>query len=241
LQPLFFIPRFASMKQIILGDTHGRFIWKEIIKQDYDRVVFIGDYLDTHEAYTGLDQLHNLSEICEFKKSTDKEVILLIGNHDYHYFPEIGYTGCSGYQMRMKVAFEDAMNRYRDLFQMCFVDESGYIYSHAGFTKSFVQRKIGSFSQENVNMVWKHKPKSFDFFMGDYSGYGEHIEQSCIWVRPQSLYRDSIPGIQIVGHTYQDKINPRKSERQGYYLIDTLGTSKEYLVITDGQVEIKKA
>ncbi|RYZ28541.1 MAG: hypothetical protein EOO10_09190 [Chitinophagaceae bacterium] len=42
--------------------------------------------------------------------------------------------------------------------------------------------------------------------------------------------------IQVVGHTQQNCIdNKGKSTGGRYYFIDTLGTSKEYLVIEDGE------
>ena len=38
------------MKTLLLGDIHGRNIWKEIIKKETpDRVVFIGDYFDSFD------------------------------------------------------------------------------------------------------------------------------------------------------------------------------------------------
>jgi hypothetical protein len=42
--------------------------------------------------------------------------------------------------------------------------------------------------------------------------------------------------MQIVGHTTQPRIDEKKAGRQNYYLIDTLGTSGEYLIIEDGVV-----
>jgi len=38
------------MRIIALGDTHGRTDWKQITARErFDKVVFIGDYFDTHE------------------------------------------------------------------------------------------------------------------------------------------------------------------------------------------------
>lgn len=39
------------MRVIALGDTHGRLHWKAITsKDDFDKVIFIGDYFDTHDG-----------------------------------------------------------------------------------------------------------------------------------------------------------------------------------------------
>jgi predicted phosphodiesterase len=39
------------MKIVTLGDTHGRDIWKTIVKieEDFDKFIFIGDYFDTRD------------------------------------------------------------------------------------------------------------------------------------------------------------------------------------------------
>lgn len=234
------------MKTICQGDVHGYGSWRNVVARhpDFDRFIFIGDYVDSFTV-SGMDQLTNLREIIEFKQKSDKEVILLIGNHDYHYFPEIGYNGCSGYQPEMAKSFEYEFNTHRDLFQMAFIDEHENIFTHAGITKSFL--KLNGIDDmllehivQRINALFKIRPKSFGFYPGDRSGYGDHIFQSNIWVRPQSLYRDAIDCMQIVGHTGQSSINPKKAGRQGYYLIDTMGTSREFLVINDGKITIDK-
>ncbi len=224
------------MKTIVLGDTHGRSLWKEIIikHSDFNRLIFIGDYFDTHEKTTGEEQLNNFLDICEFKrKSIDKEIILLIGNHDHHYWP--GVTDCcSGYQPHMRPSFQHALEDNKDLLQMCYEDHEHRFYSHAGISKEWLSyNNITDDFEQNINELFKYRPNAFSYFPGDYSGYGDHVRQSPIWIRPNSLYRSGIDNIQIIGHTYQPDINLLKSGRQGYYLIDTLGTSKEFLIIND--------
>lgn len=232
------------MKTICIGDIHGYDSWKKIVDKhpDFDRFIFIGDYVDSF-VVTGMEQLKNLREIIEFKEKNKEKVVLLIGNHDHHYFPEVGYSGTSGYQNNMAKSFEYEFNTYRDLFQMVFRDEHNNIFSHAGVTKTFL--KLNSLDNmliepliEDINTLFKNNPKAFSYNFADRGGYGDHIFQSPIWVRPGSLYRDGIDYNQIVGHTGQPKINPLKSVRQNYWLIDTLGTSKEFLVIKDGKIEI---
>jgi len=234
------------MIQIAIGDIHGRTMWKRIIEdnKDADRFIFIGDYFDTHEDTTGEQQLSNFEDICKFKRETDKEVIMLIGNHDFHYFSGID-NACSGYQPHMRPSFEQALEENSKLLQMVFVDEYDNVYSHAGLTESFLyNNSIGATNIKeivnNVNMLFVGKPNRFGFYPNDMSGYGDHIFQSCIWVRPNSLYRDGIKQNQIVGHTTQNRIDEGKSKRQGFWLIDTLGTTQEYLRIENGEIKIKR-
>ena len=41
-------------KTIIIGDIHGRDIWKNIVAQEQaDRVIFIGDYFDSFNIEVG--------------------------------------------------------------------------------------------------------------------------------------------------------------------------------------------
>lgn len=231
------------MKIIAIGDIHGRTMWRTILgrHEDADKIVFIGDYVDTHEDITGVEQANNLEAIIKLKQDNPSKVVLLVGNHDYQYWPGVLDERYSGYQHRMAPTFQFMFNEAKDLFQMCYVDENEIVYSHAGFTETFVEQRIGSFSEKNVNDVFKYKPQSFKFYYGDYSGCGDDIHQSCIWVRPQSLYRDKIDNLMVVGHTSVNKIShPPKSERRGFYMIDALGSTKEYLVIKDGEVSIDR-
>lgn len=71
------------MKTIAIGDCHGRSFWKLItqIEKDADEIVFLGDYFDSRDGFTGVEQIHNFKEILEYKESTEKKVTLLIGNH----------------------------------------------------------------------------------------------------------------------------------------------------------------
>lgn len=229
------------MKQIILGDTHGRAYWTQVLEkeQTWDRVIFIGDYFDTHEDILPIEQLNNFENICRFKRENKQgEIILLIGNHDYHYFPGIEEYGVSGYQPRMRTSFEGALSENNKLLQMCFVDEYDTVYTHAGLTKTFVKNHIGSFSEKVINDVWKYKPRTFNFYLWDSSGCGDNINQSCIWVRPQSLYQDSINKYQVVGHTSVKNIVVDKEKNPHFILIDAIGNGY-YLVRENEKFEAR--
>jgi hypothetical protein len=43
--------------------------------------------------------------------------------------------------------------------------------------------------------------------------------------------------IQVVGHTGQPEIDP---DSTSYWFIDTLGSSGEYLMVENGEIEVKK-
>lgn len=72
---------------MIIPDVHGRTFWKEA-KNFEGKIIFLGDYVD---PYTGLEDitkkeaLENFKEVIEFAKE-NKNVTLLVGNHDMTYF-----------------------------------------------------------------------------------------------------------------------------------------------------------
>ena len=52
------------MKTVVIGDVHGRSLWKLIVnqEQDADRIIFIGDYFDSFDI-KGEEQLNNFLDI----------------------------------------------------------------------------------------------------------------------------------------------------------------------------------
>lgn len=241
------------MKRIIIGDTHGRSFWKLIKEQEWDEFIFIGDYFDSYE-FSGLEQINNFKEIIEFKKLSEKPVILLIGNHDHHYFPEVGYSGTSGYQAGIHTDIEFVINENREHLRMAYAFDN-VLCSHAGVGESWMERiKKNEKSEEPlptnpeeiavwVNSMHKYKPRYFKFTGRDDTG--DDMGQTPIWIRPRSLMKDSQEMkkngiIQVVGHTQQHQIDIKGKATGGkYFFIDTLGTSGEYLIWEDGKFNTK--
>jgi hypothetical protein len=238
-------------KTIVIGDLHGRSNWKLAIHQENpDRVIFIGDYFDSFEI-SGVEQIHNFKEIIEYKKTNPQvEVIMLIGNHDHHYFPEVGYTGTSGYQSGVGHAITQVIDENRHHLQMAY-GFGEYLFTHAGVSPRFMDQVFGpnDWSKENVvvdlNELFRYKPKSFEF--NGFDPYGDSQEQTPIWIRPGSLMsinKKHEKGlkkdyIQIVGHTQMKKLDILGSDKYTggrYYFIDTMETSGDYLIIEDGKL-----
>lgn len=234
------------MKQVIIGDTHGTRYWEKIVEveKDADRFIFVGDYFDSFDQ-TGIEQLQNFLDIIRFKKESKKEVILLIGNHDHHYIVPLSFNqGYSGFQYKMYPQFHFALNENLKYLQVCFADEYDTIYSHAGITESWLEEAQISTRDtkhlvKSINELYITKPRLFNFYDGDHSGYGQHVKQSPLWVRPQSLYDDKVDQFQVVGHTTVKKTaHPPKEERRGFYLVDAL--PKYYLTRVDKEFKIIK-
>lgn len=234
------------MKQVAIGDVHGEDSWKLVVEQnpDADRFIFIGDYLDSFFIKPEA-QLNNLKDLIEFKKQNKDRVIFLIGNHDHHYWPGVVGGSTSGYQPSMAVSYRQQFEENQELFQMAFEDEFKTLYTHAGVTKSFVNRlkEVHGDLIENtadfINSCFKADPSDFVYYWKDRTGYGRHIEQTCIWIRPEALYQDKLSShaTQVVGHTQQTGLNLFKGSRQGFYLIDTMPVG-EYLICLDQEFKI---
>lgn len=232
------------MKTIAIGDTHGRTTWKDIVaKENADRVVFIGDYFDSYDDYTAAEQMSNFEQIINFKESGKAEVITLVGNHDYHYMRGVS-EHYSGYQGGAAPAIQQLLEDNKGHLQMCYqLDE--FLFSHAGISHDWLT--IHGYSIEHdvaewVNDKFKFTPKVFEF--AGWDPHGNSIISSPIWIRPLSLLRSNNDTslkekyTQVVGHTQVTRIDVAGKATSGkYYLIDTLGTSREYLIIEDGEVK----
>lgn len=244
-----------SKRRIILGDTHGRSFWKLIKeKEEWDEMIFIGDYFDSFD-FSGIEQIANFKDIVEFKKSSDKPVILLIGNHDHHYFPEIGYSGTSGYQAGIHTDIEFVINENREHLRMAYAFDD-VLCSHAGVGEAWMERIHRNEKFEEpipkqageiavwVNSIHKYKPRYFNFTGEEPTG--NDMGQTPIWIRPRSLMKDSQEMkkngiIQVAGHTQQNQIDIKGKATGGkYFFIDTLGTSKEYLIYENGEFSTNK-
>jgi len=236
-------------KTVIIPDLHGRSDWKLIVDQNSDatRFVFLGDYFDSFDV-SGVEQIHNFKEIISFKETTDKEVVLLIGNHDHHYFSSVGYSGTSGYQRGISYNIIQVLEENDRHLQMAY-RMGEFLFTHAGVSEVFMDSVFGKEAwntdkiAEDLNELWKHKPKAFEF-SGFYNASGDETTQTPIWIRPKSLMDAGKMNkklykkyIQVVGHTQVEKIDVRgKSTGGRYYFVDALPTSGEYMVITDNEI-----
>lgn len=71
------------MKITVIADIHGRTCWHNIIEKekDSDKIIFLGDYVSTHEDISEDQQCSNLEDILNYKEANPNKVILLRGNH----------------------------------------------------------------------------------------------------------------------------------------------------------------
>lgn len=246
------------MKIVVLGDIHGRLIWSDIIeKENPDRVIFLGDYVTTHDKVSAEQQLSNLEDILNYKEENPDKVILLRGNHDIQH---LGYywAQCSGWNGKVwgTMSQPEFKNRFLNLTQWIYIDNDlKTIFSHAGISKVWlksVEKHIiskqgaqyddGTIDEEillaSINNI---EPCELFGFTPSWGGdcYGNSTTQPPTWIRPETLCTCNIrEWDQVVGHTpvRMSIVNIGKVEsiKEKIWLCDALGIN-QYLVIEDNE------
>lgn len=201
---------------LIIPDVHGRSFWKEAVESgDYEKVVFLGDYTDPYqwEGISEEDAIDNFLLIIEYKEKNPDRVVLLLGNHDLHYYSEHFYelTEGSRYNALAAVFLQCLFQDNSNLFQLTWETDWGnrhYLFSHAGITQSWLKRNndlIGKPDAQHLNhLVMTDEGLESLAQVGEIR-FGDYPSGSIVWADSDELaVSDALPGIyQIVGHTQQ--------------------------------------
>lgn len=212
------------MKLLVVPDIHGRTFWKDVIQyietDEYDKIIFLGDYLDPyqHEKISDINAFNNFIEILNLKKSNPEKIILLMGNHD------LGYLDNNICECRKMYEFEDEIKSIfldeKHNFDITYKVNSNdkiILFSHAGFSRTFVNILKENFMDDDewacIDTLneWfhqdmnKHVKKVYQLlgFCGRERG-GYHPTGSCVWedVFETTCSESCLENtIQIFGHT----------------------------------------
>jgi 3',5'-cyclic AMP phosphodiesterase CpdA len=212
------------MKILVVPDIHGErsLLPTQEEIDDVDKVVFLGDYLDSFHV-PGVEQLLVLSEVIEIKKAYEDKVVLLLGNHDIHYL--YGRYICSGYNREFALAFASLLRDNRKLFQYCYMYEN-HLFTHAGVDSRLLKAlktKHPTYEEDGYTLEYMINNSGIRelYYIGADSG-GVDPYGGIFWIRPWSI---KLPKeyIQHVGHTVN--VHPRYFNPQiNYY--DGLGKTK---------------
>ena len=207
----------AKTDILFLGDIHGRPYWKNIIEWEQpDKVVFLGDYVTTHDEISVTQQIRNLKDILDYKDSDSGNVIMLRGHHD---LDALAYDWAKCYPsaewLWPRMGLGTILgNRFLESTQWCYVFENNgekWVASHAGISMPWLLEIVNS--DENIKFqslkdINKYAPTPLFGFNGDrYDMCGTSPQQSLTWIRPRTLLKHAIPHWnQIVAHTPTETI-----------------------------------
>jgi hypothetical protein len=193
---------------VIIGDVHGSTYWKEIVKeQPKCRYIFLGDYLDPYEEIDNKALLENLKNIIRFKKTHPEDVILLLGNHDIHYFAEESLLG-SRFNYALAADISEIFRTNYHLFQFAYQKEK-CLFTHAGVIHSwFVEDFKGDITKNIADQLNEPTPEQLKplFQCGFYRGGGVDQVGGIFWADIRELRKPLRGYTQIVGHNRVDDI-----------------------------------
>ena len=219
------------MKIISIGDIHGRPYWKHIDINQYDKMVFVGDYVDSF-FFKDEEILANLLDIIELKKNYPDKVILLLGNHDIQYMYLNDGFGCSGFRPSMAMSLKHLFMENKKLFQMAYQIDN-YIWSHAGISevwyewnKDEIKEFTEKFEAENlvdaINKMMYTSTNRILHQVGRKRG-GRYPVGGITWADRNETNNNYLVGHhQIVGHTPIDTITKWGDENGSIRYIDCL-------------------
>jgi len=199
------------MKIVSIGDTHGIDILPEINIVNYDKIIFVGDYMDSFTV-SGPTQIDNLLKIIELKLTYPEKVELLLGNHDIQYYLHdslLYLVRASGYNPITKFDAYDVFTKHKDLFKIAWQYDN-YIWTHAGIHKGWYNDTFKRFD------IHKTLADSLNFELEEQNPVlwwcslqrgGSHKTPGPLWADKIETWRKPLPGFhQIVGHTHLSEI-----------------------------------
>lgn len=212
------------MKYNIIGDTHGRTKWKNLVLPDAINI-FVGDYFSPYRQ-EGINYQNCQDTFFEILKYKDEhpETVLLLGNHDGEYWFTSDHTNrYDAYHADIiKELFEDD----KDKFQVAYSIEDKVLVTHAGVTKDWFLKYASDddksheltpdFIADFVNKIYADDNKKniafcFSYNMEHLSDYsGESKTHGPLWIRPYGLlFHNVFDGdqyYQVAGHTMMEEI-----------------------------------
>lgn len=117
----------------IIGDIHGRDAWKQIVDDNCINV-FVGDFFDPYEYFPIETMERNFLEITEYKQKHMDKVVLLYGNHDMCYLPDV-FERTNRYDRTNAIRIRQLFETTKELFYgVAYPIGDDYLVSHAGVT-----------------------------------------------------------------------------------------------------------
>ena len=187
---------------IAIGDVHGLDLWRDVVEAHPEcRVVFLGDYLGPYGYVHKGKLLDNLRAVMQLKWDRPEDVVLLLGNHDLHYFCE---DACVGTRFDMEIAEAASwmfLNNI-DLFQYAFQDGE-YLFTHAGVSQLWFDYDFCGDAERSVAEQLNNPAADqvLALLRVGYARGGRRGDTSGIFWADKSELEEPLHGFtQIVGH-----------------------------------------
>ena len=196
-----------------IGDLHGRNHWRDINIREYEKIIFLGDYVDS-DTLSDSAILENLTAVIELKKQLSEKVVLLLGNHDVQYlhFPQHQITG---FRPTMQPYLTQLFDSNRHLFTLAYQYQH-YIFTHAGITNSWYKEflrlpTLDRLREKNdtiSDLINKVEQTSLRYLLYAASIYrGGYGSGSFLWADQRETSVDMLQGFhQVVGHSKVDQV-----------------------------------
>lgn len=212
------------MHLLAVGDLHGNDCWKEIDVNDYDRIIFIGDYVDD-ASRSGQQIMANLRSLITLKAKFPEKVVLLLGNHDIQYLYYPRYR-CSGFNGRLQPELSKLFRRYTGWWLFAW-QYKRFLFSHAGLSNAYFswlcEQLQNRYSGEKVaglanclNRLQFFSAGELLFTVAPVRG-GTDPHGGPLWADLSETMNDPLEGYrQVAGHTptpniMTHKVNPQTS------------------------------
>ena len=226
------------MRTLIIPDIHNHTHHAEhwLKTQQYDHVVFLGDYFDDFDDTPG--DVMNTARWLSARMDAGEDIFLL-GNHDAAYlFPDSPQLECPGFTRQKSRAIHEIMKPVHWQRLQLAHFEQGWLMSHAGFHPVWIK-------EPNVEKIMSRCEKAMDAakrrIVDPILGAGEDRGGLQKFGGPLWMDFDNfmpIPGInQLVGHTPDQDVRETCTTDSRNYCIDVRNASVA-AILCDGELTI---
>jgi len=148
-------PAFIELKGKILvaGDTHGdlvitKAIIKKFFEENFDYVIFLGDYIDRAPSDIG-SSLPNVNFLIDIKEKYPKKIFLLKGNHEANYIiPCIPYEFGREVESKYPGMHEKYVGIFKQMPLMAMINN--IFAAHGGILKGFNKHALKELNKNDV-------------------------------------------------------------------------------------------
>ena len=209
------------MKTLIIPDLHHHIENAErwLSTQQFDRVVFLGDYFD--DFGDNVSDARKTATWLRRRIETTQDIFLL-GNHDAPYmFPDNPQLYCPGFTKAKAAGINEILApEHWKRFQLAH-REQGWLMSHAGLHPNMLPSEgLDGLEQRcHLSLDRASQGKSDPLLAWGMDRLGPEIVSGPLWLDWESLR--PITGInQIVGHTPGSKVRKKVTPTSKNYCLD---------------------